>query len=94
MSVMRVCVCVKASYTPPYADTQYIHIPTRSLYDHDPIAGGERATIAWAGICPRPAVEPTAKERLKKWFNWERDWWSWDEGKEIQADKHEEGLIQ
>lgn len=71
LMLCQLCVCVKASTTPLYADT---HTHTHSTHPErahsitmTPTAGGARATIAWAGICSRPAVETPAngKDCLK-----------------------------
>lgn len=81
LTLCQLCVCVKASAAPLYADTHphasthtythTAHVPrTGLLYGRDPIAGGVRATIARAGICSRPAVETPANGRncLKGWY--------------------------
>lgn len=71
VSYVCVYVCINASFRPLYADTHTQHTSwASSPYDHDPVAGGVRATIAWTGICSRPAVETPANGRhwLKKCY--------------------------
>lgn len=33
------------------------------MFDHDPIAGGARVTIAWAGICSRASCEDAGQRQ-------------------------------
>lgn len=68
-AVSVMCLCVLKHPLLFYMHT-HTHTQYTSLYDHDPIAGGVRATIAWAGICSLPAVEKPANGRhcLKKWY--------------------------